>query len=126
MDLDGVQRKLRMDLNALTDFESMTGKSIMRGGLSDIANLEMNDVRALLWACLVQEDESITIRDVGRWIHIGNIGDLTETLASLVHGAMPEAPVEGEAEESPLTPTSPSVTPSGGLDSTQAEPKTSD
>lgn len=126
LNLDGKDRALRMDLNALTDFESMTGKSIMRGGLTDIANLEMNDVRALLWACLVQEDESITIRDVGRWIHIGNIGELTETLAVLVSGSMPEPSKEDADDTSPLTTTSPSAPPTGGLDSTPPPASTSE
>lgn len=125
INLDGVDRKMRMDLNALSDFESMTGKSILRGGLTDIANLELTDIRALLWACLVQEDESITIREVGRWIHIGNITIVTSAIEELVAGALPEAAEEGESEAGPLTGSS-SAPDSGGLSSMPSEPKTSD
>lgn len=127
MEIGGKVRTLRLDLNALTDFESMSGKSIMRGGLTDITKLEMSDVRALLWACLVQDDESLSIRDVGKWITLTNIAELTETFANLIMGAMPEKPADGEVpEEGPLPQTSPSVIANGGSDSTLQEPKTSD
>lgn len=114
--IEGKEYKMRLDLNALSDFENMTGKSIMRGGLTDIANLDLSDVRGLLWACMVQEDESLTIREVGRMIHIGNITELTETIAKLVQGTMPE-PQEEADDESPLKEPS-SALGNGGLDST--------
>lgn len=123
--LEGKEYHMRLDLNALSDFESMTGKSIMRGGLTDISNLELSDARALLWACMVQEDESLTIRQVGRLISVNNLAELVETIQSLVSGAMPEAPEEGQQDASPLTETG-SVPQGGGLDSTPPESRTSD
>jgi hypothetical protein len=80
---------MRMDLNALSDFERVSGKSIMNGGL-DLGNMQVADVRALLWACLVQTDESLTEREVGAMLHVGNLGEVTQALTSLVRGAMPE------------------------------------
>lgn len=125
MKFEGKEYTLRLDLNALSDFESMSGKSIMRGGLTDISQLELSDVRSLLWACLVQEDETLTMRDVGRMIHIGNLVEVTGVLRDLVTGAMPAA-VEGEADESPLTPTSPSAIANGGLDTGPQQSPTSE
>jgi hypothetical protein len=123
--LDGKEYTLRMDLNALSDFESMTGKSIMRGGLTDINNLELSDARGLLWACMVQDDESLTIRQVGRMIHMGNLGEITEVIQKLVAGAMPDTQEEAEGSD-PLPATSPSAQESGGPDSGQAQSKTSE
>jgi hypothetical protein len=123
--LDGKEYTLRMDLNALSDFESMTGKSIMRGGLTDINNLELSDARGLLWACMVQDDESLTIRQVGRMIHMGNLGEITEVIQKLVAGAMPDAQEEAEGSD-PLPTTSPSPQTSGGFDSGPQPDKTSE
>ena len=102
------ERTLRMDLNALSDFESMTGKSIMRGGL-DFENLGIADVRALLWACLVQEDESLTVRDVGAMLHVGNLETVTTAITQLVTKAMPERE-EGSSTPVPLSETAPAST----------------
>lgn len=106
------ERTLRMDLNALSDFETMSGKSIMRGGLEDLSNLDLADIRTLLWACLVQEDETLSQRDVGKMIHVGNLQEVTTAITTLVKNAMPE-PEEG-SEPAPLSETSPSSAASNG------------
>jgi hypothetical protein len=117
------ERTLRMDLNALSDFESMTGKSFMSGGL-DFENLALADIRALLWACLVQDDESLTLRDVGAMLHVGNLEPVTSAITKLVTDAMPE-PEEG-SEPAPLPETSPSSAGSnGGPDTAPRRPRTS-
>lgn len=92
------ERTLRMDLNALADFERVSGKSVMRGGF-DLANLGISDIRCLLWACLVQEDESLSERQVGAMLHVGNLTLITDALTQLFGEAMPEAE---EAGDSPL------------------------
>ncbi len=125
IELSGKTYKLRLDLNALSDFEVMTGKSVLRGGLTDLTNLELADVRGLLWAMMVQEDESLTIRDVGRLISINNIATLTETIATLIQGTMPEADGEAEEGSDPLAPTS-SAPQSGGLDTGPQQSSTSE
>ncbi len=127
--LSGKEYTLRLDLNALSDFETMTGKSVLRGGLQDIANLELSDVRALLWAMMVQDNESLTMRDVGRLISLDDIAPLSETIQTMIINAMPDAAaaleVDGQAEESPLTETSPSPVANGGLGSTPPPESTS-
>lgn len=115
------ERTMRMDLNALSDFESMTGKSFMSGAL-DLENLALSDIRALLWACLVQDDESLTLRDVGGMLHIGNLEPVTRAITDLVAGAMPE-PEEGSTD-APLSETGPSAStgaPSGRRRSTTSD-----
>jgi predicted MarR family transcription regulator len=115
IELAGKTYTLRLDINALSDFEVMTGKSVLRGGLSDIANLELADVRALLWSMMYQDDETLTVRDVGRMISINNIAPLTETIATLIRDTMPEANEEATEDSDPLAQTS-LLPESGGLD----------
>lgn len=83
------ERTLRMDLNALADFERVSGKSVMRGGFA-IETMAIADIRDLLWACLVQEDESLSARQVGAMLHPGNLSKISDALAALFGNVMPE------------------------------------
>jgi len=93
------QRTMRMDLNALSDYERVTGKSIMSGGFA-LDKLAVSDVRALLWAALVQDDESLTERQVGAMLHTGNLTEVTAAITSLMRASLPES--EEGGDESPL------------------------
>jgi hypothetical protein len=125
--LGGKEYTLRLDLNALSDFEVMTGKSILRGGLSNIADLDIADVRGLLWAMLVQDDESLSVRDVGRMIGINDVSKLTTVIGELITKVMPEV-VPGEESEDDADPLaqSSSAPQSGGLDTGLPQSTTSE
>lgn len=82
------ERHLLMDLNAMVAFEEATGKNIMQG--LDADSMTAKDFRALLWACLLHEDESLKIGDVGQMIHAGNMGELSEKIAQAWEVATPE------------------------------------
>lgn len=115
------ERTMRMDMNAFADFEAVTHKSFMNGSL-DLANLTSDDMRALIWACLVQDDESLTQRDVGKMLHMGNLAAATNLIAELFTKAMPE-PEEGSGDL-PLSVTPPSDStgaPSGRRRSTTSD-----
>ncbi len=123
-------RKARLDFNAMIDFERVTGESLMRATdlfqscpvacPTDCATaheheagcqiehqhktMNMNALRAFMWACLVQEDESLTERDVGRMLGISNIAVVTETMAKLFSETMPEQEA-GTVSGAPLSVT---------------------
>jgi hypothetical protein len=82
------ERRLKLDINALVAFEDQSGKSVMNDGL---ANLTVRDIRALLWAALQHEDADLTVEQVGAWVHLGNLGVITEKLNMLVSLALPAA-----------------------------------
>jgi len=90
------ERHLLMDLNAMVAFEDATGKNIMQG--LDADSMTARDFRALLWACLLHEDEALKIEDVGKMIHAGNMGELTEKVAQAWEVASPEV----KGDKSPL------------------------
>ena len=56
------ERKLRFDINALADWEEVTGKSLARITSGAIG---LSLMRSLLWAGLKHEDRSLTIDRVG-------------------------------------------------------------
>ena len=80
------ERSLRLDLNAIVEFEEAAGKR-----LAEIGNHPTpRDIRILLWACLLDEDPDLTIRDVGRMVHPGSIQDITDAIGVAYGGAMPD------------------------------------
>lgn len=93
------ERHLLMDLNAMVSFEDATGKNIMQG--LDASSMTAKDFRALLWACLLHEDETLKIEDVGKMIHAGNMGELSEKIAQAWEVASPEGGDKSPLAESP-------------------------
>jgi len=90
------ERHLLMNLNAMVSFEEATGKSLFQG--IDPKGMTAKDFRALLWACLLHEDESLELKDVGKMIHAGNMGELSEKIAQAWEIASPE----GKGDKDPL------------------------
>lgn len=82
------ERTLLLDLNAMAAYEEVTGKSLFKG--IDIANMGATELRALLWACLVHEEESLTLKQVGAWINATNMVNLAKTLDSAAVNAIPQ------------------------------------
>ena len=95
------ERHLLMDLNAMVSFEDATGKNIMQG--IDPDSMTAKDFRALLWACLLHEDEALKIEDVGKMIHAGNMDELSVKIAQAWEVASPE----GKGDSRPLVETPP-------------------
>ena len=101
IELDRV-RHMRLDFNALADFEDATGKSAFDA--KTFSTLRGADLRALLWASMVHEDPTLSMEQVGAMIHFGNIEYVTERVGALMGGAMPKSDGNGEAnKDTPLT-----------------------
>ena len=96
------ERHLLMDLNAMVSFEDATGKNIMQG--IDPDSMTAKDFRALLWACLLHEDETLKLEDVGKMIHTGNMSELSEKIAQAWEVASPET----KGDKHPLAKSPPS------------------
>ncbi len=90
------ERHLLMNLNAMVSFEEATGKSLFQG--IDPKGMTAKDFRALLWACLLHEDESLELKDVGKMIHAGDMGELSGKIAQAWEVASPE----GKGDKDPL------------------------
>jgi len=79
-------RRLRLDLNAMSDFEKATGKNFSAIG----KDLSATEIRALLWACLKSEDEKMTPHDVGKLITMNNMGDIIKRITELYKVSIPK------------------------------------
>lgn len=81
------ERTLRLDLNAMVEFEEMTGKSLISG--VNMQDLAIKDIRILLWACLMHEDEDLTLKQVGAMFSIENMEEIGSILEKAFATAMP-------------------------------------
>jgi hypothetical protein len=95
------ERHLLMDMNAMVSYEEATGKNILDPATiaSFAKNPTTKDIRALLWACLLHEDEMLTIKQVGKWVTPDRIKGITALIGQAFDNAMPE---EGKEEDAPL------------------------
>ena len=89
-------RTMRLDLNAMALFEEATGKSLFNLNLSK--SLGAIELRALLWACLVHEDETLTLKQVGGWITTENMEEVARNANAALSNAV------GDAREKPADP----------------------
>jgi len=96
-------RHLKLDLNAMAEFEEVTGKSLMAGKFHG-KNMTPKDLRAMLWACLIHEDEQLTLKQVGSWVTVSNLLEVAGKLNDAFEVSMPES--EGK-EAVPLVKKSP-------------------
>lgn len=80
------ERNLLLDLNAMAEFEDLTNKNLFNLG----TDFSASDVRALLWACLVHEDEGLTLRDVGGMIGPGNMEYIVQKLEQVYSTQLPQ------------------------------------
>ena len=100
--LDGKEHTLKLDFNAICSFEQITGKSfiVFSNQLQKEGPLSMafSDMRALLWAGLLNEGEKITLEDVGNAINLNDKNVLTDITTGIA-AAIAEAFPKGEATD---------------------------
>ncbi|MHB1042367.1 MAG: GTA-gp10 family protein [Eubacteriales bacterium] len=96
------ERNLLLDLNGMAEFEEVTGQNLMSG--IDFKEMKMKDFRALVWACLIHEDEKLTTKQVGKMITSGNIAEASDLITQALNLAMPKP--DGEQPPLPKSPAS--------------------
>jgi len=86
------ERHLLLDLNAMVSFQEATGKNLFKESVAKALARDMSpmDLRALLWACLLHEDEALTLKQVGSWIHAGNTAEISAGIMEAWSKAIPE------------------------------------
>lgn len=93
------ERTIKFDLNAFIELEDMFGS--VNKALEEIRKGSMKAARAVLWAGLIHEDESLTLKQVGAMLDMETLPRVTEALAEAIGGSLPEKgeqPVQAEAE----------------------------
>ena len=94
------ERHLLLTFRGMISFQQVTGKDLRDGKvISDMAKgASLEDMEALLWACLLHEDRELTLEDVGHLIHTKNMFEVLEAINQVFVLAAPEP----GGEESPL------------------------
>lgn len=95
------ERTLKLDLNAMVAFEEAAGKSFAEGSF-ERGEMSPRDLRAILWACLLHEDDALTLKQAGSWVTAGNMMEVASKLNEAFEVALPES--EGK-ETVPLVKT---------------------
>ena len=76
-------RHLRLDINAMATFEELTGLNLLKPSVQKQLGKDMNitQFRALLYACLIHEDKTLTLEQVGSLISIANMKEVAAGIA---------------------------------------------
>lgn len=82
------ERHLKFDLNAFAELEEIYGD--FETAMNEMTKGSVKAVRAILWAGLVHEDETLTIKQVGSMIDMSNISYVVEIISKAISEAMPK------------------------------------
>lgn len=87
------QRKLKYTFNAFCELEDVLGRSLSELGDS----FKMKDLRSLLWAGLLHENEDLTLIEAGKLIdEAESIQSLSEDITEAIQLAMGENKEQGK------------------------------
>lgn len=102
IELGGKLRHLRFDINAMATFEELTGLNLMKPSVQRklASDMTVTQFRAFLYACLVHEDEALTLKQVGGFITTENMEEIAGKINQAKEAAAPE--VEEDEETAPL------------------------
>lgn len=112
------ERHILVDMNALFNYEGLTGR-----GIGEINLKKMTDLRAMLWASLLHEDEALTLEQVSSMMKIDNVKNIGDSLLQAFTKAMPDAkggakknaPLAGSTSGATVGIASNSPSPSSGI-----------
>lgn len=92
--LNGVERHLCYDHNAIAQVEKITGLNLLYAAASAPNAIAL---RALLWSALLKENPELSLEEVGSWITPRNIPTIHAALQAAWYGSIPED--DGEVGE---------------------------
>ena len=97
---DGVEREIRFTLNAMAELEDRYGS--VDAAFKALDEGSIKAARCVLWAGLLDGDESLTEQQVGKLIDIGLMNEILENLGEALGEDMPEKDeAAGEANALP-------------------------
>lgn len=85
--LDGVERTLRYDLNAMAELEDRYGS--VDAAFEAMDNNSIKAIRCVLWAGLIHEDADLTEQKVGSLIDMQYLQGLMESVGQAFNADMP-------------------------------------
>lgn len=82
------ERTLFFDFNALIELEEIYGS--VSEALSGIEKLKMKNIRDMIWAGLLHEDEELTRKQVGKMLNVGNMDEVTLKITEAMGTSLPD------------------------------------
>ncbi|MBD1372497.1 hypothetical protein IC620_09020 [Hazenella sp. IB182357] len=79
------QRRLKFTMNALSELEDVMGKPV-----TELGNVGMKELRALLWAGLIHQNPDLTLQEAGDLMDLENIEYIGEKVAEAMNLAFPK------------------------------------
>jgi hypothetical protein len=100
----GKDRHLCYDFNAIAQAEKLTSINLLAARVN-FHDLSAGQMRGLLWAALITEDPAITLEQVGKLIHLGNMRMINLALAETWLQSVPEdvPPIDPKAHAQTVT-----------------------
>ncbi len=92
--LDGVERSIRFDLNAMAELEDRYGT--VDAAFEALDKQSIKALRFVLWAGLVHEDASLTEQQVGSLIDLRYMQDIMSALGDAFGADMPDEKEDGD------------------------------
>jgi hypothetical protein len=85
------ERHIKLTFRGIREFQELTGADITKGNLEDLTPKEM---LALVWVCLMWEDETLKIESIEELIKPISNEELAEKLMEGILNSMPEVKPE--------------------------------
>jgi len=82
------ERHLKFDLNAFAALEDVYGD--INAAFEAMQRGSVKAIRAMLWAGLIHEDETLTIQQVGAMVDLNNLNEIMNVLTKAISEAMPQ------------------------------------
>lgn len=95
------ERHLRMTLGGMRKFQEITGRSLLKG---EFQPDNESDLIAFIWSCLIWEDRTITVEDIGYLLDFARLAELTAAIQQAWGLAIPE--VKDDTKNAQSLPTS--------------------
>ena len=82
------ERHLRFDLNAFAALEESFGS--IDAAMTAMEKGSIKAIRAMLWAALIHEDETLTEKQVGSMLQFSDLLKLTDIITNAISDATPD------------------------------------
>ena len=96
IELGGKTRQLRYDFNALVALEDALDISISEIGKLMSGSVRLKDLRSIVWAGLLHDNEEVTEKEVGGWLELSVLGDVADKVGQAINIAFPDVPGESK------------------------------
>lgn len=91
------ERTFILDLNAYSELDMLYPDKSFNAVMEDFFEQRPYAVRALMWACLVHEDENLTVKDVGGMLNGQGFNKAAEVIMEGLRDDVPSADDNEEA-----------------------------